>query len=693
MNQQRIIFETSEGFILVCLLAGIGYAYLLYSKKHPWSKRINQFLFALRAVLAFFLAALLLGPIVRQVKNLIEKPIFVILQDDSQSVAEATDAQTLANMKNTLATVSASMVANGFQVEQTNLEGEVNDTIRYNASTSDLQSALRDITNRYEGQKLGGVLMVSDGIYNSGLSPLYTNYNFPVYTLGLGDTAQRIDVTIKNILYNKIAYQGNRFPIRVEVLANGITDQNLTVTLAHKGVEIDRQLKPIIEGQLLTFDFQPQADEQGFQKYDIQVEVKKSEVNTRNNRASVFIEVVEGKKKILLIASSPHPDIKAIRSAIEKNSNYEFSLLIPGVTEVTAEDIQFSKVDLVIFHQVPDVRGRTREIFQRVNSSKTSSLIILGRQIDLAFLGRAGVPLKVESISRDYDEVTPVLNSSFSNFLLAEEVNSNLIEYPPVSVPFGKMSTPLSATPLLFQRIGNVITDKPLLAVESVDDKKVAIMLGEGIWRWRLDEFERTEATAGFDELFGKLVQYLSTQDDKKKFRSYPIKQEFSESEPVVIESQVYNDIYEPVYGNTIDLELVNDAGDRFQYQYLLSPGNIRYQIGGLKEGVYRFRSRTEINGVQEQVNGQFAVVTKLAEIQNLTADHQLLKKLSQNTGGKFFVTSDSAMVNALSSLNVENQIRSEESYNSIINLKWIFWVLLSMVSVEWLLRKYHGGY
>ena len=441
MNQQRIIFETSEGFILVCLLTGIGYALLLYSKKHPWSKRINQLLFGLRAVLAFFLAALLLGPIVRQVKNLIEKPIFVILQDDSQSVAEGTDAQTLTSLTNTLATLSTSMVDNGFKVEQKNLEGAMNDTIKYHASTSDLQGALRDITNRYEGQKLGGVLMVSDGIYNSGLSPLYTSYNFPVYTLGLGDTSQRVDITIKNILYNKIAYQGNRFPIRVEVLANGITDQNLTVTLSHKGIRIDSQLKPIVDGQLLTFDFQPQANEQGFQKYDVQVEVKQNEVNTRNNRASVFIEVVEGKKKILLIASSPHPDIKALRTAIEKNANYEFKVLIPGVTELAAEDMQVDKIDLVIFHQVPDLRGRTREIFQRINSNKTSSLIILGRQIDLAFLGRAGVPLKVESISRDYDEVTPVLNSSFSNFLLAEDVNSNLIEYPPVSVPFGGKST------------------------------------------------------------------------------------------------------------------------------------------------------------------------------------------------------------------------------------------------------------
>ncbi len=676
--------------MLVCLLAGIGYAYLLYSGKHAWSKSTNQILFVMRAVLAFVLCMFLLGPIIKQVKNIFEKPVFVILQDDSQSIPEGTSDNVIQKVNLGLSNIKSLLNEKGFLVEETNLQGKGTDTIHFTASTSDLQGALKSIANRHEGEKIGGVLLVSDGIYNSGVSPLYSNYNFPIHTLGLGDTSKRIDITIKNVLYNKIAYQGNKFPVRVEVLTSGIQNQTLAVTLLHKGKEIERQLKSISGDQLLTYDFQPQANEQGFQKYDVQVEVKQEEVNVINNHTSVFIEVVEGKKKILVVAAAPHPDIKAIRSVVEKNSNYEFILHIPGITPQT--ELDPDKIDLVIFHQSPDLRGATREIFQRFNSSKTSSLIIVGKQIDLVTLGRSGIPLKVESVSRDYDEVTPVLNSDFSSFTLAPEVKTLLTDYPPVSVPFGKIAIPLSAVPLLYQRIGNVTTDKPLLAVQAEDNKKVAVLLGEGLWRWRLDEFERTEATVAFDELFGKLIQYLSTTDDKKKFRSYPVKQEFSESEPVVIESQVYNDIYEPIYGNTIDLEIVDDEGKKFNYQYLISPGNIRYPIGGLKEGVYRFRSRTVVNGVREEVVGQFAVVAQMAEVQNLTADHHLLKKLSQTTGGKFFLPGDS-IVQFANTLTATSQIHSEELYSSIIDLKWIFWILLLMVSVEWFLRKFNGAY
>jgi hypothetical protein len=218
--------------------------------------------------------------------------------------------------------------------------------------------------------------------------------------------------------------------------------------------------------------------------------------------------------------------------------------------------------------------------------------------------------------------------------------------------------------------------------------------LGEGLWRWRLDEYGKAEETTGFDELFGKLLQYLSTSEEKRKFSSYPIQQEFSEVEQVIFESQVYNDIFEPVFGNTIDIELSDDAGKKSRYTYVTSPGNIRYQIGGLKEGVYRYTSSTLLEGKKETVNGQFVVVSKQTELNNLTADFDLLRKLSSNTGGKFYAMDKlSNLTNDLLVKEATGIIRAEEKYDSLIKLKWIFWVLLAMISTEWFMRKYYGSY
>lgn len=694
MEQQRIIFESSPAYILVCLAVGVGYALLLYRTTHPWPVLINRVLFGMRAVLAFLLAFLLLGPIIRQITNFTEKPLFVILRDNSGSVIEATDSVTRVAVADELRVLSESLEDKGYEVAFTDLDGRETAEPEFNARVTDLHGALEHVTNRYEGKKFGGVLLVSDGIYNKGISPLFANYKFPVHTLGIGDTTQRTDVAIRNVAFNKLTYQGNKFPIRVEVILKGLDNQRLTVTLQHKGRTIDQQTKDTGDDTFITYDFQVQADEQGIQKYDLAVDVVTGETNVRNNRATIFVEVVEGKKKIVIVAPSPHPDIKALRTVVEQNANYELILEIPGVVKESQETVAAEDVDLVIFHQSPDRQGRTRARYNEFMKNRKAAFFILGVQSDLALLAREDVPLEMESLPRDYDEVTPVVNTSFSNFSVSAEANSVVTAYPPVSVPFGKFNFPLSARPLLYQQIGTVATDRPLLAVEERNGRKIAIMLGEGLWRWRLDEFEQTGRAEGFDELFGKLIQYLSTSDERRRFRSYPIKQEFSDVEPVVFESQVYDDIFEPVYGNAIDIEVTNEEGKVNRYSYVTSPGNTRYQIGGLGEGVYRYRSQTEINGRKEEVHGQFAVVTQLAELQNLTADFDLLRNLASNTGGKFFTTSSLEGLQAdLSQKEATGIIRSEETYNALINLRLLFFLLLTLAAVEWFFRKFYGGY
>jgi len=197
-----------------------------------------------------------------------------------------------------------------------------------------------------------------------------------------------------------------------------------------------------------------------------------------------------------------------------------------------------------------------------------------------------------------------------------------------------------------------------------------------------------------FDELFSKLIQYLSTQEDKRKFRSFPLQNEFSESEAVVIEGQVYNDLFELVYGNTIQLEVRDEKGVITRYSYTTSPGSSRYRIGGLNEGVYRFKASTILDEKTEVVNGQFLVKAQNLEAQNLTADFGLLRKLSEETGGKFYRADQlSLLTSDLEKTKAASLIHSEETFNQLINLKWVFFLLLALISTEWFLRKYLGAY
>ena len=226
---QRIIFEYSPIYFLVCLALGVGYAFLLYTAKYNWSKSLNRILFLLRASLATALMLLVLGPILKQTENIFEKPSLVFLVDNSRSIRETTDTTQLIKA---LRQAGSDLKKQNREVELSSLVG-ISDSIYFVSATSDLASGLRETINRYEGKNLSGIVLVSDGIYNNGLSPLYLPMRIPVYTLGTGDTTERADVVLKNVAYNRIVYQGNKFPLRAEVGVIGLSNEEITGAARH----------------------------------------------------------------------------------------------------------------------------------------------------------------------------------------------------------------------------------------------------------------------------------------------------------------------------------------------------------------------------------------------------------------------------------------------------------------------------
>ncbi len=693
MNQQRLLFEYSPVFVLLCIALGLLYAYLLYKSKHTWPKRTNQILFVFRAILVSFLAFLLIGPILKLTLNELENPSIVFLVDNSVSVKEGMDSLQWQGIEDQLESTMDELKSQGYNVEVATLEeGEIEDIV-FNHPTSDLNGAVRDRVGQYEGKNLAGVVVLSDGIYNSGSSPLYSPSRIPIHTIGVGDSTERIDLVLRNVLYNKIAYQGNQFPLRAEVLIRGINAQEVVVSAYQKGKLIARDSKNSGNNSILDFDFQIDANEKGLQRIDISVAPIGQERNRKNNYASAFVEVVEGKKKILLVAPAPHPDIKAIRTVVEENANYEFVVHIPGVSDAPPEALRTENIDLAIFQQVIDYSGKTTPLFKQLLENGTSLFIMLGDRSNLRQLAANGIPLTFENPGQ-WDAVTPVINADFKDFGFSDKLNGIFARYPPARVPFGKFAYPANANVLLFQRIGRVNTDRPLLFTTISNDQKMAVLTGDGVWRWRLDEYAETEKTEGFDDVFSKLIQYLSTREDKRKFRSFPLQNEFTASEPVIFESQAYNELFEQVFGQKVDIELVNEKGEKFQYSYITSPANSRYRIGGLTEGVYTYTSSTDLSGVKQSVKGEFLVAEQNIESQNLTADFNLLRQWSANTGGNFYQVSDLQKLETdFASVEAQSLIHSEESFNPLINLKLVFFFLLALISVEWFTRKYMGGY
>jgi hypothetical protein len=694
MERSLLIFENSPWLILICLGIGAGLTYLLYQRSGPWGRTAHYFLIAFRFLLISFLCFLLIGPIVKHLKNRIEKPQYVVALDNSISLSEVVPPDLLDQHVQQIKQLGQQLSNKGFAVEYRNLGETIEtsqiDSMNFDHQSTSLSKLLNNIQTDYEGRNISGVILMSDGIHNQGLSPVYRPYKFPVYTIGIGDTIPQKDVILKAIHYNKIAYQGNKFILRAEILNDGFENNSIEVSVSEGGSVLQsKTLSLSSPPQLLETDFELEAGNQGLKDYIVTIKESEEEFSANNNVRHAYIEIIEGKRKILFASKNPHPDIKAIKNAIEKNQNYQLDLFIPGLNTIDPEIY-----DLIILHQISQQEvQRIPEIANQLVAN-TPIWTIIGNRSNLNRVNAENPMISIKTINFQRDQVTPSFNAAFSKYQISPELREMLTNYNPVNVPFANYEVSGGAEILLFQKVGNLVTGNPLLLMMDDGDQKSAIMVGEGMWQWRMQDYARNQNFDLFDEFVSKLVQYLSSNEDKSRFKVYPLTQEFNVNEPAILETEVYNEIYEETYGHTIDLTIESSDGYNESFQYVTSQGNSSYKISELVPGIYTFKAKTLIDGVPATSQGQFTITEMKLESLVLTADHQLLRSLSLKTNGKFYGQQHwQELAEELTTEQAQGVIISEEVFTPLIRWPWALVVLLVLVSLEWFLRKYHGTY
>lgn len=694
--KSEFIFQSSPWFILLCLLAGGIYAFVLYQNKKTFSPVQNRMLAIIRGLLVSLLAFLLINPLLRNNKSTIEKPTVVLAVDNSSSMMHGGQAK-LEALKKNLQQLKESIEAKGASVEIQSLDEEADNKnisdIKFNKKRSDLSQMLANIKSSYEGRNLTDLILVSDGIANEGISPTYGKYNFNIHAVGLGDTTQKRDVKLNAIYANRIAYLSNKFPIQAEVSSYGFQGKSTTVLLKQAGNVVDKQIVSFDkQDDLKQITFYVTAQQKGMQRFTVEVVPLNAEFSTKNNAKDAYIDIVDGKEKVLLVALAPHPDVKALKSIIEKNDLYELTIKIIQSDDLS--QIGSQPFDVLILHQLPDIYGMGGNVVSRLLAQAKPTLFVLGNQTNITSFNGMQQTLSIAAQAGKADKVTAKFNTNFNLFNLDGDKLSLLERLPPILAPFGDYKPTAGSEIILYQRVGSLTTPKPLLIANTTSARKSAVLAGEGLWLWRLEEFSLTDKQEIIDEVVMKTLQLISVKDDKRKLRVYPISPDFSIDEKVIFENEAYNDIYERIYNQDIKLDITDEKGKVRSFSYTTTKDNSRFEITGLPEGVYRYKASTQVLGKGEVVDGQFIVRNTDLESLNTTADFNMLRTLATQNNGKFFVANQlEKLKDFLSSNKAPDKVTSVEEMNEFINLKWVFFLLLVLATVEWGIRKYLGSY
>ncbi len=651
-------------FLLLCLFAGGLYAWWLY-RRTEFSKTVRWLLTVLRFLLVSVIAFLLLAPVLRQNVHERQRPRIVLAQDVSGSMASSADSLfSLMSLYDDL--------KDKYDVEYR--------TFGSNSAT-DIAAAISDIP---VGREVSALVLATDGISNRGsnTTSLAEKLSYPVYTVALGDTTPRRDASLGELRYNRIAFRGSDFPIEMTVNASKLAGRSAMLTVSSDGRQLFSQKINYDADQFSqSFSTTLPATEAGMKRYIVSLTILDGEAVVENNRQSIYVEVIDNRRKVAIVANAPHPDLSALKRSIESSANYEANIFMASSSNKLNEDYS-----LVILHNLPS----TTHTSLPFELDKIPQMYIIGMQTDLPRYNALHTGLEIVSkVANKSNEVTALHQEQFSLFLYDKDDAAIIEQLPPLKAPFGENRLSAGAQTLFGARLGNIDMRQPRIAATAQGSVRKVYVWGEGMWRWRLSEFQMHGSYRAFDRLISQLVGFaaMSPSNDRLQISAERC---YMFGERIVIGAQLYNDAYELF--NTPDITLMLDGDSIRKAEYAFSrDGNVySLRLPDLPEGIYHYTASTNYDGEKVTVSGMFAVEALNLELRNLTADHTMLRTISTMTGGKLFYKDQ---INTLQSLlsTLKPTIYTHIRYADLLHLPWVLILILLLLAAEWVLRRYHG--
>ena len=693
----QIITEQSILYGLISVLIAFLASYFLYKKDDNFSeisKWILNTMRVLRFVFVFILSFLLLSPMVRTFTKFIEKPIVILAQDNSESVLLNKDSSFYKNQYIADYEKLKTELSTKYDVKNITFGKDIytNSKINFTDKLSDYSFLFEQIQTKFSNRNVGAMVLFGDGIFNKGVSPehLTNEFNFPIYTVALGDTNKQKDIIIKKVTTNKLAFLGNKFPVKVLVEINELKGINSNLKIKKDGnIIFTKNINPNTNSFLQEIDIELDAKKIGLQTYHIFIKPIESEISKTNNYKDLVIDVVDNKQKILILANSPHPDIAALKKSLSLNDRYDID--IEYIDRFTKQIKDYS---MIILHQLPSTKYNASTIIKKISKYKIPSLYILGTQTDLKIFNSLHKGTGIKSSKLVFDESQAIVNKNFDMFTVSQDLAFYIENMPPLITPFGDYKSVLNSDIFLFQNISKIQTSKPLVLFNKQSDNKIGFIFGEGMWRWRMNDYIQNENFEMFDIFINKIVQYLALKVKKDRF-IIETKKIFQENENIIFGAELYNESYELINNIDINLDITNIEGKTFSYLFGKTFNAYNIGIGSLPKGDYSYKTKVEIDGKKHIKTGIFKVVSVNIEELNTIANHNLLYKISANTKGRLYYPRQ--LPDLLKEIQSNKEIvplsYSEKSLQDIIYYKWIFFLLLSFISIEWFFRKYFGSY
>jgi uncharacterized membrane protein len=356
-----VLFSGQKWLLPAAAFVVVAVALLWWSyRRAPASPGLRAACVGLKLLGLLALAACLLEPLWSGQRAKPGANFFVVLADNSQGMkisdAGATQSrgETLRSLLGGQKGAWLATLEENFQLRRYLFDSRLQSTrdfaeLSFDGRATSLATALKTIRERYQGQPLAGVLLLSDGnATDVAEGTLDLNGMAPVYPVVIGTDEPVKDLAIEKIAASQTAFEDAPVTIQGEVSAAGIegggivaellditavaaSSSGRTPTNPPSGKSIGRQtLKAPRAGGKEAFRFLVRPDKPGITFYQLRVSAPDggTEATLANNSRTVVVDRGRGPYRILYVAGRPNWEFKFLNRALAEDDQVRLVGLI-----------------------------------------------------------------------------------------------------------------------------------------------------------------------------------------------------------------------------------------------------------------------------------------------------------------------------------------------------------------------------
>ena len=601
-----------------------------------------------------------------------------------------------------------------------------------NAPASRLGDTLERVLSESSSLPLGAIVMLSDGADNAGGIDLQTvaairRQRIPVHTIGFGRERPEKDVEVTDAIVPARALPQSKLTASVTFQNYGYSGTKARLSVRDSGKvlasqEVTLKSEGTLQSENLVFD----CGNAGPKTLEIGIEPLSGEQNTSNNKITRLVSVEERNPHILYIEGEPRWDFKFIRRALDdfkgleletilrttENKTYiqgapdppdakEGALLQEGFPSKAEDLFKFSGL-IIGSVEANYFTASQQQLIRDFVDRRGGGLLFLGGRASLSDGGYASsqfadlVPARLleakGTFHRDFtgEELTMYGAQSVICRLNDDPAkNAEIWRKMPQMANYQDVGEPKPGAIVLLESTPAGKKKVPLLVTENYGRGRTVLFATGGDWRWRMwtDHADKTHAM-----FWQQIFRHLVTDTPGQVVGSTP-KTVLSDDTRVPIRVEVRDKEFKPVVNAKVQARFLSPDG---------TTATMELQPQPLEEGVYSGEWTAEqpgsyvaeiIAGREQEELGKDVITFRredgVAENFHTSQNRELLQKLSDQTGGRYYTPSEaSKLTNDISYS--EAGITTRET-RDLWDMPALFLLVIGIRAAEWLLRRKWG--